>query len=68
MSATTFPPLTAYRIHHDDGTSYVASMAAGVTLKQARAYFIGVTESDDTEEIRFIRRTVIAVTPFAATP
>jgi hypothetical protein len=68
MSATTFPPLTAYRITHDDGTSYVATMAAGVTLKQARAYFIGLTESDDTEEIRFIRRTVVAVTPLAATP
>ena len=68
MSATIYPPLTAYRIHRDDGTSYVTSMAAGVTLEQARAYFIGQTEFDDTETIRFIRSTVIAVTPCAGTP
>ena len=64
MIATVYAPLTAYRIHRDDGTSYVTSMAAGVTLEQARAYFIGQTEFDDIETIRFIRSTVIEVTPF----
>jgi hypothetical protein len=62
MIAPVNLPLTAYRVHRDDGTSYVTSMAAGVTLEQARAYFIGLTESDDTETLRFIRSTVIDVT------
>lgn len=33
--------LTAFEITRSDGTSYVASMAAGVTLDQARGYFMG---------------------------
>jgi hypothetical protein len=36
-----YPPLTAYRVYLDNGTNYVTSMAAGVTLKQAREYFMG---------------------------
>jgi len=38
---TTCPPLTAYRVTLDDSSSYVTSMAAGVTLEEARAYFVG---------------------------
>ena len=38
-----YPPLTAFRIHFDDGTSYATNMAAGITLKEAMAYFIGQT-------------------------
>ena len=34
-------PLTAYRVTLSDGSSYVTSMAAGVTLEQARAHFVG---------------------------
>ena len=37
----TYPPLTAYRVHLSDGSSYVTEMAAGVTLEDARAYFVG---------------------------
>lgn len=33
--------LTAYRVHLDNGTDYVTSMAATVTPEQARAYFVG---------------------------
>ena len=45
----SFPPLTAYRVHRSDGTSYVTSMAAGVTLADARAYFVGSIQYDETE-------------------
>jgi len=34
-------PLPAYRVTMSDGTSYVTNMAHGVTLEQARAYFVG---------------------------
>lgn len=33
--------MPAYRIHLSDGTSYVTSMAKGVTLEMATAYFLG---------------------------
>ncbi len=33
--------LPAYRVIYADGTSYVTSMAKGITLDQARAYFVG---------------------------
>ena len=34
-------PLTAYHVTMSDGSSYNTSMAAGITLAEARAYFIG---------------------------
>lgn len=34
------PTLPAYRVTYEDGTSYVTSMAAGITLAQAREYFV----------------------------
>lgn len=33
--------MPAFRVHLSDGTSYVTSMARGVTLRAAREYFIG---------------------------
>lgn len=33
--------LPAFRVHLSDGSSYVTSMAQGVTLEQAQAYFVG---------------------------
>lgn len=35
--------LPAYRVTAKDGTSYVTSMAAGITLEEARSYFVGQT-------------------------
>ena len=58
--STTYPPLTAYRVHRSDGSSYVTSMAAGVTLADARAYFIGSTQYLDDAETR--KATVTDVT------
>lgn len=37
-------PLPAFRVHMDDGTSYLTSMAHGVTLETARRYFIGMRQ------------------------
>lgn len=37
----TYPPLTAYRVFMSDGTDYVTSMAADVTLEMAQDYFVG---------------------------
>ena len=56
-------PLTAYRVHLSDGSSYVTSMAAGVTLEQARAYFLGSTQFLDIEETKKV--TVTDVTAAA---
>jgi len=45
--------LPAFRVHRDDGTSYVTSMASWVTLKDARAYFLGAVQYlDDAETIK----------------
>lgn len=32
--------LPTYRVHLSDGTSYITSMARGITLEDARAYFV----------------------------
>jgi len=34
-------PLTAYRVTYDNGDVENVNMAAGVTLQQAQAYFVG---------------------------
>ncbi len=36
----THPPLTAYRVFYDDGTSRVTNCAAGITLEEATKYFV----------------------------
>lgn len=68
MSAAA--PLTAYRVHRSDGTTYVTNMAAGVTLAQARAYFIGAFQYYDEAEIRGARVVNVtnASTESPATP
>ena len=33
--------LTAYRVYLSDGTNYVTNMAQGITLTQAKGYFLG---------------------------
>ncbi len=33
--------MPAYKVIYEDGGSYVTSMAKGITLDQARAYFVG---------------------------
>jgi hypothetical protein len=44
------PNLTAYRVHLANDTNYVTSMAAGITLEDARKYFVGkpLTQADET--------------------
>jgi len=52
--------LPAFRVHRDDGTNYVTSMAHGVTLADAKEYFIGNVQYADIAET--VKRTVISVT------
>lgn len=33
--------MPAYKIYLSDGTDYVTSMAKGITLSQAKGYFLG---------------------------
>lgn len=49
-------PLTAYKITLSDGSSYVTSMAAGVTLADARSYFLGqwFTQSDEVTKLQAV--------------
>jgi L-fucose isomerase-like protein len=56
--ATDYPPLTTFRVFRDDGSSYVTSMAAGVTLEQSQDYFFGQKQWNWTETKC---RTVVAV-------
>lgn len=54
--------LPAFRVHLDDGTSYVTSMARGVTLADARDYFVGSVQTEENEETgKEIRRIVSSV-------
>lgn len=52
--AKQYPPLTAYRIHLSDGTSYITDMAADVTLEMAEAYFLHqwLTQSDEKTRLQ----------------
>lgn len=45
----TYPPLTAYKITYNNGSSYVTDMAANVTLDMAKDYFLGqrITQADE---------------------
>lgn len=36
-----YPPLTAFRITFDDGSVMETNMAAGITLAEATAYYVG---------------------------
>jgi hypothetical protein len=41
MSEEKYAPLSAFVVSYSDGRSRVVNMAAGITLKQARLYFVG---------------------------
>jgi hypothetical protein len=41
METKKHPSLTAYTVTTSDGSFYTTNMAAGITLEQARAYFLG---------------------------
>lgn len=53
--------LPAYRVTYSDGSSYCTSMAAGVDLERARAYFLGAVHVEEDHEGRETRRTVVVV-------
>jgi len=41
--------LPAFRIHRNNGTSFVTSMALGTTLLDAEAHYLGKTFTDDDD-------------------
>ena len=41
METRKYPSLTAYTVTMSDGSFYTTNMAAGITLEEARAYFLG---------------------------
>jgi hypothetical protein len=53
-------PLTAYRIHLSNGTSYATNMAHNVTLEDAKDYFHNAS-IEQADERTFLR--VVDVTP-----
>ena len=54
--------MPAFRVHLNDGTSYVTSMARGVTLVDARDYFVGSVQTEENFETGAeIRRIVSRV-------
>jgi hypothetical protein len=62
QNTPTRSEMPAFRVHLDDGTSYVTSMAHGVTLADARAYFVGSVQTEENEETGAeIRRIVSSV-------
>jgi hypothetical protein len=56
-------PLPAFRVTYGDGESYVTSMAAGVTLAEARAYFVGTRHTMSDEKTTKTVATVEEMTP-----
>lgn len=55
--------LPAFRVTYGDGESYVTSMAAGVTLAEARAYFVGTRHTMSDEKTTKTVATVEEMTP-----
>jgi hypothetical protein len=56
------PDLPAYKVTLDDNSSYITSMAAGITLDKAREYFIGQVQVDENLETGAeTYRTVVSV-------
>ncbi len=53
--------LPAYRVYLSDGSTYVTSMAQGVTIGQARAYFVGqwFTQSDEVTKLQAVKVTEV---------
>lgn len=50
MRSAAMNELPAFKITYHDGSDYVTSMARGVTLEDARDYFLGQTFVTDEDE------------------
>jgi hypothetical protein len=53
--------LTAYKITYDDGSTSSTNMAAGVTLDDAKKYFIGKTFTDEDHKGKETKRKAVKV-------
>lgn len=52
--------MPAFRVHLDDGTSYITSMAHGITLADARAYLVGSVQTEENEETGKETRRIVS--------
>jgi hypothetical protein len=54
--------LPAFKISLSDGSSYITSMAAGISLEAARAYFLGhwFTQSDEVTQLQAVQVEIAA--------
>lgn len=57
MTTTHYPSLPAFRIHYNNGTSYVTSMAKDVSLNDAKRYFLGqnIEQADEKTILRVVK-------------
>lgn len=53
--------LPAFKVTSDNGSSYTTSMAAHVTIQDARDYFLGQTFTDEDAAGHETRRKVVAI-------
>lgn len=60
--------LPAFKIHLNDGTSYITSMAANVNLAMARRYFLGMRQTKEDEQGREYTLRVVAVSQVQTVP
>lgn len=52
--------MPAFRVHLDDGTSYITSMAHGVTLSDASAYLVGSVQTEENAETGKETRRIVS--------
>lgn len=60
------PP--AFKIHLNDGSNYITSMAANVNLAMARRYFLGMKQTREDDYGREYTLRVVAVSQVQAVP
>lgn len=58
---TQIQNLPAFRVTRSDGTSYITSMSHGITLAEARAYFVGQHFTDEDASGKETAWTAVAV-------
>lgn len=60
QTTPTRSQMPAFRVHLDDGTSYITSMAHGITLADARAYLVGSVQTEENEETGKEARRIVS--------
>ena len=60
--------LPTFKIHLNDGSSYVANLGANVNLNMARRYFLGMSQTKEDEHGREFTLRVVAVSQVQTVP